>query len=102
MKMMVRFLLVQLLGLAAIAVYFGFRQSFAGLVAARVALVALLPGSLFGGRLIEWLIRPGELSREATQLTSIAAAVGINAVTWVIVISVLSARSRKAANIGAA
>jgi len=86
----------------AIALYLALRDSVVGSVSARVGLVALFPGSLLGGRLIEWLSRPGQLTREAIQTLALATSLGINAMTWAIIGKAIVARSRKSASIGAA
>ena len=76
------FLGFQALGLLAILVYLLFKQLVFGIGSARMALVALLPGSLLGGRLIEWLLWPKPVSRETIRILATVAAVGINALAW--------------------
>jgi hypothetical protein len=88
------FLILQAVGLVAILLYLPLQDSAVGLLFARVALVVLLPGSLVGGRLVEWLLWPSSTSRETIQALAVVSAFAINALVCTLIVLGLRFRAR--------
>jgi hypothetical protein len=88
------FLILQAVGLVAILLYLVLRDSAVGALFARIALVSLLPGSLVGGRPVEWLLWPSSTSRETIQGLAVVFALAINAVVCALIILGLRFRAR--------
>jgi hypothetical protein len=76
------FLVAQLVGLLGIVGIKILEESGLRVAAVAVAIVALFPGSLLGGWIIERAFRPGTITRETIASLAVVCAVGINIVMW--------------------
>jgi hypothetical protein len=88
------FLALQAVGLVGILLYLAFPDSAVGIVSARLALVALFPGSLVSGRLVEWLLWPRSMSRETIQALATFSVFVINAFGLALFIFAVRFRAR--------
>ena len=97
MKIIRWFLILQAVGLVAVLLYLTLRDSATGSLFARIALIALLPGSLLGGRLVEWLLWPSSTSRETIQALAVVSALAINGIVYGLIVLGLRLRAHQRA-----